>query len=168
MGEAKCMVGWPAGRPDFSKKRAAARRAGWMDPARPFFLKNLAGRLASQPCIWIHPSILGVANHVFGFPHPFLSYTFGIGIPLDIFSLLWVVSASLEINAKHKMHSARSSNSFNAAALWCMLPYTLSCFSSHAKLKGIQTNQQFGAFCTCFSAVWYIHRAGSDFAFNWH
>ena len=24
------------------------------------FLKNLAGRLASQPCIWIHPSILGV------------------------------------------------------------------------------------------------------------
>ena len=27
---------------------------------QPFFLKNLAGRLASQPCIWIHPSILGV------------------------------------------------------------------------------------------------------------
>ena len=49
------LSGWLLGE---AARRAAARRAGWMDLARPFFLKNLAGRLASQPCIWIHPSIL--------------------------------------------------------------------------------------------------------------
>ena len=55
MGEAKYMVGWPAGRPGFP----AARRAGWMNPARPFFLKNLPGRLASQPCYYWYWYIIG-------------------------------------------------------------------------------------------------------------
>ena len=51
--------GWLAIRPARFKKKAAGQ-AGWMDPARPFFFKNLAGRLASQPCIWLPPIILGL------------------------------------------------------------------------------------------------------------
>ena len=43
------------------RKHVASSPAGRLDGsgAALFFL-NLAGRLASQPCIWIHPSILGV------------------------------------------------------------------------------------------------------------
>ena len=69
---------WLASRPTrFFKKKADARRAGWMDPARPLF-----GKI--WPAGW-------PANHVFGFPHSFQGYIIGIGILLDIFSLLWVV-----------------------------------------------------------------------------
>ena len=39
------------GRPDPSSRPAGLR---------PFFLKNMAGRLANQPCIWLGPSIWGV------------------------------------------------------------------------------------------------------------
>ena len=51
------MADQPAGQ--IFQKKAAARRAGWMDPARLFFCFNLADRLASQPCIFLPPSILG-------------------------------------------------------------------------------------------------------------
>ena len=59
MGGAKYMVGWPAGRPDFSKRRAAQIHAA-RPPAAALDLKNVAGRLASQPCVWPPPSILGI------------------------------------------------------------------------------------------------------------
>ena len=68
---------WLAGQPvgqTFQQKRATARRAGWMDPARPFFVHI-------WPAGW-------PANYEFSFPHPFLGYIIGIGISLDIFSLM--------------------------------------------------------------------------------
>ena len=51
---------WLAGQPAgqiFQKKAVRINPAD--PPGSPFLLKNLAGRLASSPCIWIHLSILG-------------------------------------------------------------------------------------------------------------
>ena len=79
MGEAKYMVGWPAGRPDFSKKRAAGGSAGLIRAALCF--RNL-------PAGW-------PANHVFGFTHPFWDYIIGICVLLDVFSMSWVVFSLL-------------------------------------------------------------------------
>ena len=53
------MVGWSVGRQDFSKTKAS-RRAGCKDPGGNIFLRSLAGRLASQPCIWLPPPSLGI------------------------------------------------------------------------------------------------------------
>ena len=47
------------GGPHYRKKKG--RPAGRLNGSgRPLFLKNLAGRLARQQCIWLPPSILGV------------------------------------------------------------------------------------------------------------
>ena len=54
MGGSKYMVGWPAGRPDFSKKRAAGR-VGWIDPGSFSFEKP--GRPAGQPTMYLDPPI---------------------------------------------------------------------------------------------------------------
>ena len=62
-GEAKYIVGWPAGRPEFSKKRAAGR-AGWMDLRGPFFEKS--GRPATQQTMYLAAPIhLGGISLVF-------------------------------------------------------------------------------------------------------
>ncbi len=61
MGEAKYMVGWPASRPEVTTKDSPA---GSIQPARISFLKNLAGGLACQPCIWIPPYICDVFTYV--------------------------------------------------------------------------------------------------------
>ena len=55
------LAGQPAGRPGFSKKRAA--RITKPTRRQPFFFKNLAGRLASQPCIWLSPKPSRLRNH---------------------------------------------------------------------------------------------------------
>ena len=91
MGGSKYMVGWPAGRPGFSKKRAA--RINPADPpGSPFFWKT-------WPAGW-------PANHVFGSTHPFWGYIIGIGILLNVFSLLWAVFsllwATLKIGPPHQ------------------------------------------------------------------
>ena len=54
MGGAKYMVGWPAGRPDSSKKRAAGGSAHGIRAAL-FFEKP--GRPAGQPTMYLDPPI---------------------------------------------------------------------------------------------------------------
>ena len=63
MGGSKYMVGWPAGRPGFSKKEK--------------------GLPAGQPTMYLVP------------PIHFGDIYIGIGILLDVFSLLWVVFSVL-------------------------------------------------------------------------
>ena len=75
MGGFKYMVGWPAGRPDFLQKRAAGR-VGWIDPGSRFFWKK-SGRPAGQPTLYLDP------------PIHFGGIFIGLGILLDVFSLLW-------------------------------------------------------------------------------
>ena len=73
MGGSKYMVGWPAGRPDFSKKGLP----GSIQPTRPaalFFEKP--GRPAGQPTMYLDP------------PIHFGCIFIGIGILLDVFSVL--------------------------------------------------------------------------------
>ena len=80
MGGSKYMVGWPAGRPDFAKKRPRSAAAG--------FRRRLAAVLfwKIRPAGW-------PANHVFGSTHPFLGYIIRIGISLDVFSsIFWPIS----------------------------------------------------------------------------
>ena len=52
------LVGQPAGQIVFEEGTVRMHSAG--QPDGPFFLKNVAGRLASQPCIWLPPFILGL------------------------------------------------------------------------------------------------------------
>ena len=59
MREAEYMVGWPAGK--ILKEKGRSDPFSWpaQRPAQRPFLKNLAGRLASQPFIWLPQSFLG-------------------------------------------------------------------------------------------------------------
>ena len=56
--KAEYMGGWAACLPYFQKKGPPGSIQP-NSPAAPFFF-NIAGRLASQPCIWLPPSILGI------------------------------------------------------------------------------------------------------------
>ena len=86
--QALASLDWGPNGPSYASSRprcAEQLMDGWSSCGRldgsgaAVFLKNLAGRLASQ------------FNHVLGSPHPFWVYIIGIGILLDIFSVLWVV-----------------------------------------------------------------------------
>ena len=55
---------------------------GWLASRPASFFKKKGCRLASQPSIWIHPSILG-------------GIFIGIGRSLDRFSILWGVFSVL-------------------------------------------------------------------------
>ena len=85
MGEAKCMVGWPAGRPGFSKKRAAGGSAGLIRAAL-FFEKP--GRPAGQLIILIILIILINQSILFlkpeSNPFPETGVGGGVGGPLRV------------------------------------------------------------------------------------
>ena len=83
MGEHRYMVGQPAGQ-IFEKKGLPGGSAG--------FLKDLASRLASQPCIWIHPSILGVSYWYWMYFPYYMEHFPYYG---EVFSLSWGVFSLL-------------------------------------------------------------------------